>query len=148
MIRRILAAFLIVIAFSPALRAAESEGAIGYTGYRIQLTPIMAPYKTSSGIRYEVLNVRWRLPEGNERPGCWMFPIVHEKTLLHLYDANLTLEDFNGQRREVLVKSLFDSVIRATDRSLYTGLTLVDGSSEPMNPSTDPRSATLTSQCK
>ena len=77
-----------------------------------------------------------------------MIPIVHEKTLLHLYDANLTLADFNGQRREVLVKSLFDAVIRATDRSLYTGLTLVDGSSEPINPSTDPRSATLTSQCK
>ena len=31
-----------------------------------------------------------------------MVPIVHEKILLHLYAANLTLADSQGQRREVL----------------------------------------------
>ena len=65
-----------------------------------------------------------------------------------LIEANLTQADFQGQRREVLAKNLFDAVIRASDRSLYTGLTLVDGNSEPITPETDPRSATLTNQCK
>lgn len=137
-----------VMAFSPALSAAENEGGIGYTGYRIQMNPMMAPYMTSGGLRYEVLTVRLRLPEGNERSGCWMIPIIHEKILFYLYEANLTQADFQGQRREVLAKNLFDAVIRASDRSLYTGLTLVDGNSEPITPETDPRSATLTNQCK
>ena len=136
------------MAFSPALGAEDSEGAIGYTGYRIQLNPMMVPYKTPSGLRYEVLTVRLRLPEGNERPGCWMIPIIHEKILMYLYEANLTPADFQGQRREVLAKNMFDAVIRASDRSLYTGLTLVDDNSEPITPETGPRSATLTTQCK
>ncbi len=148
MMKQIFAAFLMAMAFSPALGAEENEGGIGYTGYRIQLTPIMAPYMTPNGLRYEVLTVRLRLPEGSERPGCWMIPIVHEKILMYLYDANLTQADFQGQRRDVLTKNMFDAVIRASDRSLYTGLTLVDANSEPITPETDPRSATLSTQCR
>ncbi len=150
---RLLIATVLCSVLAPAVYAAESggeegEGAIGYGGPRVQLTPIMAPYQTSNGVQYEVLTVRLQLPEGEERPGCWMIPIVHEKILIYLYNANLTQADFRGQRREVLRKNLFDEIIRQTDRSLYTNLTLVDANSEPITPETDPRSATLTNQCK
>lgn len=153
MITRFLITLFLVAAFSPVGQAAEDEGPIGYTGDRIQLTPIMAPYKTSTGLGYEVLTIRLRLPtsdsdQGDPRTGCWLIPIVHEKILMYLYDANLKQADFRGQRREVLAENLFKAVIRATDRGLYTGLTLVDGNSEPITPATDPRSATLTNQCK
>ena len=158
MMKQILAAFLMVIIVSPVLKAAESGGAVGYTGYRIQLMPMMAPYMTSKGLRYEVLTVRLRLPEPEariltgssdaERPGCWMIPIIHEKILMYLNEANLTQADFRGQRREDLRKNLFDAVIRASDRSLYVDLDLVDGNSEPIEMTNDPRSTALTKQCR
>ena len=146
---RVLSLCFVALALSsPAFAAEEGEGALGYNGPRVQLTPIMAPYHTSSGVQYEVLTVRLRLPEGNERPGCWLIPIVHERMLMYLYDANLTRADFQGQRREVLRENLFKTVIDATDRSIYTELTLVDGNSDLISPATDPRSATLSTQCK
>ena len=145
---RILTMLFAILALSPALRAAEDEGPIGYTGSRIQLTPIMAPYMTPAGPQYEVLTIRLRLPEGDERPGCWLIPIVHEKILMYLYDAKLKRADFQGQRRDVLVENLFKTVIDATDRSVYVALTLVDSNSDPISPETDPRSATLSTQCK
>lgn len=148
MIVRIFCTLFVLLALSPASRAAEDEGPIGYTGSRIQLTPIMAPYMTPTGPQYEVLTVRLRLPEGDERTGCWLAPIVHEKLLIYLYDANLKRADFQGQRRDVLIENLFKAVIDATDRSVYTGLTLVDGNSDPITSATDPRSATLSTQCK
>ena len=145
---RTLITLFVFIALSPALQAAEDEGAIGYTGPRIQLAPFLAPYVTPAGPQYEVLTIRLRLPEGVERPGCWLVPIVHEKILMYLYDAKLKRADFQGERREALRENIFKVVIKARDRSVYTNLTFVDSNSDPISQETDPRSATLSTQCK
>src|SRR4051812_36055684 len=89
----------------------EAEGGkVGYGDVIIQMTPMMAPYRTSTGTRYELITVRLQLaPDtsgGNERGACFMVPIIHEKMLMYLHSAKLQLADFTGQRREVLEKAL------------------------------------------
>lgn len=134
-------------------RAAEPAPAVGYGGVKIQLSPIMAPYRTSAGIRYQVVTIRLVLDMGiNERPACFMVPVVHEKFLLYFYQAMLTPADFAGQRRDVVAKTLLDLATAATDRGYFSGIEIVDDSALTRNdktPSTlDPRSQTLSTQCK
>jgi hypothetical protein len=143
---------------APAWSAAPGGGSpVGYGGAKIQMMPIMAPYRTPSGVRYQVLTLRLVLapnPE-TERPACFMVPIIHEKILLYLYGANLQLADFSGQRLEVLATKLLEVATATTDRGYFTGVEFLDDQS--MLPpagnvktasSLDPRSQTLSSQCR
>ena len=118
----------------PALAA--SEGApVGYGGKKVQLNPMMAPYRTSAGIRYEVLMLRVVFDTGvRERPACFALPIVHDRLVRYLYKANLTGADFVGLRREVLQKNLFDVAIQTVGRGYYSALEIVDPATEDMNP--------------
>lgn len=126
--------------------APAGEGKVGYSDTQIQLGGMMAPTHSRSGVGYEVVTIRLKLAVGeNERAACWMAPIVAEKFLMYLHSANLTPDDFQGQKRELLVKNLFDVAVKTTDRSFYTGVVLVDETTPALE---DPRSKTLSSQCK
>ena len=124
---------------------ADAEGKIGYSDTEIQLAGMMVPYATREGTNYEVLTIRLQLAPGEtERPACWMAPIVAEKFLMYLHGAKLQDGDLSGQKRELLIKNLLDVAIKATDRSFYSGVMLVDETS----PELAQKSKTLSSQCK
>ncbi len=130
---------------APPPAAEAGEGKIGYSDSEIQLNGMMVPIKTRNGMNYEVLTLRLQLGPGEtERPACWMTPIVHEKMLMYLHDANLSDEDFVGQKRELLAKALLDVAIKATDKGYYSAVILVEETSPPLAQ----KSLTLTSQCK
>jgi hypothetical protein len=150
MIRTILLAML----FAGAAFAQEGEQqGVGYGGAKVQMQPIMAPYRTTSGIRYEVLTVQLTLDAGpRERPACFSVPILHDRMVAYLYEANLTAADFVGQRRDVLAKNLFDLAVKTVGRGFYSAVEIIDieprptGSTAP--PPMDPKSMTLSAQCK
>ena len=127
--------------------AQAEEGPIGYGGAMVQLNPMMAPYRTPSGIRYQVVTLRLVLDVGvNERPAYFMAPVVHEKILFYLYKTMPQPADFVGQRREVIEKELLDLATATADRGFYSAVRLVDDSSPPLM--SDPKSQTLSTQCK
>ena len=132
---RLFAFLLALLAAAPAFAA---DGApVGYGGKKVQLNPMMAPYRTSAGLRYEVLMLRVVFDTGvRERPACFALPIVHDRLVRYLYKANLTGADFVGLRREVLQKNLFDVAIQTVGRGYYSGLEIVDPATEDMNPRT------------
>ncbi len=137
----LLAAALPVVS---TVRAAE-EQPIGYGGAKVQLAPIMAPYGDGRTVRYQVVTVRMVLDVGlNERPACFMIPVVHEKILLYLYKNMPQPADLQGQRKDVFTKALLDVATETTDRGFYSGVELVDDTSPPL----DPKSQTLSTQCK
>jgi len=128
---------------------------IGYGGPRIQLQPIMTPYRTSHGVAYQPLTIRLILPEapegksdgqGNQlqRSACFAIPLVHEHLLFHLHGADLKTEDFSGQRREVLANRLLKAVSEKFGSGFYAGIELVDWNT----PSLTPTSRTLSTQCR
>ena len=126
--------------------APAAEGKVGYSDTQIQLGGMMAPSHVRGKVNYEVVTIRLKLAVGeNERAACWMAPFVAEKLLMYLHAANLTPEDFQGQRRELLVKNLLDVAIKTTDRSFYTGVVVLDETTPALE---DARSKTLSSQCK
>ena len=132
----------------PRPGSAEAEGAIGYGGARVQLSPMMAPYRTPSGVTYQVVTLRLVLDVGiNERPACFMAPIVHEKILMYLNKAQLQPADLVGQRKEVFEKTLLNIATATTDRGYYSGVELVDDASKPLT-ELDTKSQTLSAQCK
>lgn len=160
-----LAAALLFAFGAPAWDAAAASGGnpVGYGGSKIQLMPMMAPYKVGKDTRYHVLTLRLVLapnPE-TERPACFMVPILHEKILLFLHKANLQQADFTGQRLDVLREKILGVAIANTDRSYFTAVEFLDdqsmlpttskgkdGVEVRSNTTLDPRSATLSSQCK
>jgi hypothetical protein len=137
---------------APALAAtapppAQAEGPIGYGGAMVQLNPMMSPYRTPSGIRYQVVTLRLVLDVGvNERPACFMAPVVHEKIMFYLYKTMPQPADLVGQRRDVLEKALLDLATATTDRGFYSAVRVVDEESPPLM--SDPKSQTLSTQCK
>ena len=144
-------------AWSAAPAGGADEGAVGYGGAKIQMMPIMAPYRVGKSMRYHPLTLRLVLapnPE-TERPACFMVPILHEKILMFLHKANLQQADFTGQRLDVLREKILAVAIANTDRSYFTGIEFLDDQSMLPTPgdtktatSLDPRSSTLSSQCK
>lgn len=128
----------------PAFAAADEP--VGYGGAKVQLQPLMVPYRVPGApVRYNVVSVRLVLAVGlNERPACFMAPVIHEKFLLYFYKTMPPPEDFQGQRRDVMMQQLLDVATAATTRGMYSGVEFVDETSPPL----DPKSLTLTSQCK
>ena len=161
----LITAALLLGSVAPAWSAAapSSDTPVGYGGAIIQMHPIMAPYMVKEGVHYHVLTIRLVLapnPE-TERPACFMVPVLHEKILLYLNKANLQQADFSGQRLDVLRQKILEVAIANTDRSYFTDVQFLDDQS--MLPATtigkdgqevkstttlDPRSATLSSQCR
>ncbi|TAL02425.1 MAG: hypothetical protein EPO08_06990 [Rhodospirillaceae bacterium] len=129
---------------------------IGYGGPRLRLFPIMVPYRTSGGVLYQPLVIEVELAGGGgpdslsekgdarEKQACWALPIIHEKLLMYLFNANLVSDDFVGERRDVLTKNLFDVLIDTVGRGYYAGLTLVADDAAPL----DSKSLELSKQCR
>lgn len=116
----------------------------------------MAPYHTSTGVLYQPLLIDVEVASGGsgdpkldtkgdlrEKQACFILPLVHEKLLEYIFQANLTSADFSGEQRDVLEKNLFDTVIAFVGKGFYTKLTLLNDDSPPL----DPKSETLSTQC-
>lgn len=141
----VLAAVVAAFFAAPSVYAAE-EKPVGYGGAKVQFAPMMAPYRVpGGGVRYQVITLRITLDVGlNEKPACFMIPIVHEKYLLYFAKIMPTPEDFQGQRKDVMMENLLKIATETTDRGFYAGVELVDETTPPM----DPKSQTLSTQCK
>ncbi|MCB2107584.1 MAG: hypothetical protein KDE14_07790 [Rhodobacteraceae bacterium] len=138
------------------MSAVQAQDGVGYGGAKVELQPMMVPTRNSSGeVRYEVLTLRIVLDAGpRERPACFSIPYVHEKLLTYMYHANLTPADLIGQRQEVLAKNLLKVAIDATDKNFYSAVEIVDEGAQAMKQldpnarALDPKSQTLSNQCK
>jgi hypothetical protein len=142
----VLALCLALMTFAAAPTRAAEEQPVGYGGAKVQLAPFMAPYRVpGQAVRYTVVVLRLVLDVGlNERAACFMAPIVHEKFLLYLYKKMPQPEDFQGQRKDVMLEELLKVATAATTRGMYSAIELVDETSPPL----DPKSQTLSTQCK
>jgi hypothetical protein len=125
---------------------AEGGGApVGYGGSKVQMLPIMTPYHSDTGIRYEPLTLRLALDPGPmERSACFSVPYVHDHMLSYLYAAHLTSDDLSGEKRDVLAKNLLQVAIDTVGAGYYTNVEIVGPDAEPL----DCKSQTLSSQCK
>jgi hypothetical protein len=127
--------------------AAAADQPVGYGGAMVQLAPLMAPYRSGNRVLYHVVTLRLILDVGvNERPACFMAPVVHEKFLQYFYKNMLSPSDVVGQRRDVTEKALLDVATAATARGFYSAVRVVDESSPPLM--SDPKSQTLSTQCR
>ena len=64
--------------------------------------------------------------------------------MTYLFKANLTIDDFSGERRDVLAKNLFDVVVDTVGKGFYTKVEIIDSDAPEM----DNKSQTLSAQCK
>ena len=125
-----LAAGLLLAAVPTAQSMAEEATPVGYGGSKVRLQPIMSPYRTPSGVQYQVITVQLVLDVGlNEKPACFMVPVVLEKFLMYLYKTQPQPEDLIGQRKDVFEKNLLDLATATTDRGYYAGVQVVDDAS-------------------
>jgi hypothetical protein len=142
---RTLLSVVLLLGAVPAFAASEEP--VGYGGAKVQLAPLMVPYRMpgSAGVRYNVVSVRLVLDVGlNERPACFMIPIIHEKFLMYFYKTMPPPADFAGQRLDVMKEALLKIATDTTTRGMYSGVEFVDETSPPL----DPKSQTLSTQCK
>jgi len=137
-----------LLASTVAVKSAPAaDEPVGYGGAMVQLAPLMAPYRSGNRVLYHVVTLRLILDVGvNERPACFMVPVVHEKFLLYFYKNMLSPADVVGQRRDVTEKALLDLATATTARGFYSGVKVVDESSPPLM--SDPKSQTLSTQCR
>ena len=146
--------------FVPPAFAKKSEAnkveSIVAGGPHLRLLPIMAPYHSSGGILYQPLMIEVEVTSGGsgdpkldtkgdlrEKQACFILPLVHEKILEYIFQANLTSADFSGEQKDVLEKNLFDTVIAFVGKGFYTRLTILSDDAPPL----DPKSETLSKQC-
>ncbi|MFL2769500.1 MAG: hypothetical protein ACJZ9F_00675 [Rhodospirillaceae bacterium] len=94
-------------------------------GRYIQLDPIMVPFQTGRGIRYQVINVRLIMGEkSTARYACFVAPIVHEKILFYVWQRGLATADFLGDRKNQLAAEILEFVEEETDERYYKNLEL------------------------
>lgn len=116
----------------------------GLVGRYIQLDPIMAPFQTARGIRYEVVTVRLVIGENSTaRYACYMAPKMHEEILFYLWERGLTTADFQGERQAGLAKDILNFVSDQTDPRYYEAVELAGGFDEM-----DEDSQNLSTLCK
>lgn len=136
----------------------KDDGPIGGGGPHLRLSPIMAPYQSSGGVRYQPMIVELEVvgavgeggekldTEGNlrQKQACFIIPMVHDRIVRYLFKAQLTSDDFSGERRDVLQKKLYDEVLSMVGKGFYVNLTILGD--DP--PALDPASQTLSVQCR
>lgn len=115
-----------------------------YVGRYIQLDPIMAPFQTARGVRYEVVTVRLVIGENSTaRYACFVAPKMHEEILFFLWDRGLTAAEFQGERQAGLAKEILQFVSDKTDERYYSSVELAGGFDEM-----DEDSQSLSTLCK
>ena len=102
-----------------------------YIGRYIQLDPIMVPFQTRRGIRYEVITVRLVIgANSTAHYACFVAPMLHEKVMFFLWDRGMTSQDFSEDKRSSLGTEILDFVKDETDERYYSAVELVGGYEE------------------
>lgn len=100
-------------------------------GRYIQLDPIMVPFQTARGIRYEIVTVRMVIGENSTaRYACFVAPMLHEQIMFYLWEHSVTTADFEGDRKVELGKKILDYVSDMTDERYYTAIEFAGGYEE------------------
>lgn len=82
-----------------------------YAGRYIQLDPIMAPFQTTRGIRYEVVTVHLIIGENSTpRYTCFVVPMLHEEIMFWLCNSVFTTADFTDERKAGLAAEILKFV--------------------------------------
>lgn len=144
MIKPALAILFVALAFGPASAQEEDLRPRAFVGRYIQLDPIMAPFQTARGIRYDVVTVRLVIGENSTaRYACFLAPKVHEEILFYLWERGLTAADFQGDRQAGLAIDILNFVSEKTDPRYYSSVELAGGYDEM-----DEDSQNLSTLCK
>ena len=115
-----------------------------FVGRYIQLDPIMAPFQTGRGIRYEIVTVRLVIGENSTaRYACWVAPKMHEEIMFYLWDKTLTTADFEGERKAEMSQAILKFVSDKTDPKYYAAVEFAGGFEEM-----DEDSSNLSTLCK
>ncbi len=115
-----------------------------YVGRYIQLDPMMAPFQTAKGIRYEVVTVRLVIgANSTARYACFVAPKLHEQIMFFLWDRGLSTADFEGERQAGLAADILKYVGEQTDPRYYSAVELAGGYEEM-----DEASQNLSNLCK
>ena len=79
----------------PALAQDEDLRPRALVGRYIQLDPIMVPFQTARGIRYEIVTVRMVIGENSTaKYACYVAPMLHEQIMFFLWERGVTTADF------------------------------------------------------
>lgn len=141
---RALGVLLCVAVAMPAQAQDEDQRPRAYVGRYIQLDPMMAPFQTARGIRYEVVTVRLVIGENSTaRYACFVAPKVHEEIMFFLWERGLTTAEFEGERQEGLALEILEFVGEKTDPRYYSAIELAGGYDE-----IDEDSQNLSNLCK
>lgn len=115
-----------------------------YVGRYIQLDPIMVPFQTVRGLRYEVITVRLVIgANSTARSACFVAPKVHEMVMFFLWDRGMTAQDFSADKRPAIAAEILDFIRGETDERYYNAVELVGGYEE-----IDEDSQSLSNLCK
>ena len=136
-----------VLAYVPPAAAQSDEEDFRprlFVGRYIQLSPMMIPFQTPRGIRYEVITVRLVIGENSTaRQACWIAPKVHEDIMFYLWGRRLTMADFQENRRADLAYDILQYIESTTDTRYYESVELAGGYDE-----IDPESQNLSDLCR
>lgn len=141
-----LALILVTTTDSDPVAAQEDEDLRprAYVGRYIQLDPIMVPFQTARGLRYEVITVRLVIgANSTARYACFVAPKLHEKIMFFLWDRGMMAQDFNEEKRAAIAAEILDFVRDETDERYYSEVELVGGYEE-----IDEDSQSLSNLCK
>ena len=139
---------LVAMAFcltaGPVLAQEDDLRPRAYVGRYIQLDPIMAPFQTSRGIRYEVVTVRLIIGENSTaRYACFVAPMLHEQIMFYLWERGLTTADFSDERKAGIAADILKFVEDMTDERYYEAVELAARDDE-----IDEDSQSLSNLCK
>ncbi|MEQ8734728.1 MAG: hypothetical protein RIC29_07375 [Rhodospirillaceae bacterium] len=128
----------------PTLAQDEDLRPRAYVGRYIQLDPMMVPFQTARGIRYEVITVRLVIgANATARYACFVAPKLHEQIMFFLWDRVLSSSDFEGERQAGLAADILKYVGEQTDPRYYSAVELAGGYEEM-----DEASQNLSNLCK
>ena len=102
-----------------------------FVGGYIQFDPMMTPFQTAQGIRYQVITVRLVIGENSTaRSACFSAPMLHEQIMFYLWDRGLTSSDFQGERKAGIAADILKFISDKTDPRYYSAVELVSGYEE------------------
>jgi hypothetical protein len=128
----------------PALAQDEDLRPRALVGRYIQLDPIMIPFQTARGIRYEIVTVRMVVGEkSTARYACFVAPMLHEQIMFFLWEKGVTTADFEGDRKVELANKILAYVSDKTDERYYEAIEFAGGYEE-----IDEDSQNLSNLCK
>lgn len=147
MIKSLVSIFGLLLIFTGVAPVSAQEEDLrprAYVGRYIQLDPIMAPFQTARGIRYEIVTVRLVIGENSTaRYACWVAPKMHEEIMFYLWDRTLTTADFEGDRKTEMSQSILKLISDKTDPRYYAAVEFTGGFEEM-----DEDSSNLSTLCK